>query len=130
MLRPDGSELPWLLEGPARAPMRQRPRLLELLLQHAHGRYLQLRLQIESADELATPRLHALRAWSPRFSYSRRYLPAVYREDEASADFLERFLANFEGLFTALEDRIAAASALFDVRTAPATLDWLASWSP
>jgi len=130
MLRPDGSELPWLLEGPGtRTDAASGRGCWELLLQHAHGRYLQLRLVIESADELATPRLHALRAWSPRFSYSRRYLPAVYREDEASADFLERFLANFEGLFTALEDRIAAASALFDVRTAPpATLDWLASW--
>jgi phage tail-like protein len=71
----------------------------------------------------------ALRAWKPRFSYAQRYLPAVYREDRASADFLERFLANFEGQFTALEDRIAAAAALFDVRSANSdTLDWLAGW--
>lgn len=130
MLRPDGSELPWVQDGPAaRTDAALGRGAWELLLQRARGRLLQLRIVLESADELATPRLFALRAWSPRFSYAQRYLPAVYREDEASADFLERFLANFEGLFTALEDRIAAASALFDVRSAPAaTLDWLAGW--
>lgn len=130
LLRPDGSELPWVQDGPAaRTDAALGRGSWELLLQRARGRYLQLRIGLQSADELATPRLFALRAWSPRFSYAQRYLPAVYREDEASADFLERFLANFEGLFTALEDRIAAASALFDVRSAPAaTLDWLAGW--
>lgn len=130
MLRPDGSELPWIQDGPAaHTDAAQGHGAWELLLQQARGRFLQLRLRLESADELATPRLFALRAWSPRFSYARRYLPAVYREDEASADFLERFLANFEGIFTALEDRIAAAPALFDVRSAPPeVLDWLAGW--
>ncbi|MBC5783435.1 hypothetical protein H8N03_10805 [Ramlibacter sp. USB13] len=130
VLRPDGSELPWLQDGPTvRTDAAHGRGAWELLLQRARGRYLQLHVVVDSADELATPRLFALRAWSPRFSYARRYLPAVYREDEASFDFLERFLANFEGMFTALEDRIAAAAALFDVRTAPAeTLDWLAGW--
>ena len=129
MLRPDGSELPWLLEGPgAVTDAAQGEGSWELLFQRATGRFLQIRLTL-SGDELATPRLVALRAWFPRFSYSQRYLPALYREDDTSADFLERFLANFEGLFTSLEDRIAGAAALFDVRTAPAdTLDWLGGW--
>lgn len=130
VLRPDGSELPWIQDGPgSHTDAAQGHGAWELLLQHARGRYLQLRLRLESADELASPRIFALRAWNPRFSYARRYLPAVYREDEASADFLERFLANFEGTFTALEDRIAGAPALFDVRSAPPeVLDWLAGW--
>jgi phage tail-like protein len=129
VLRPDGAELPWLLEGPgARTDAARGHGCWELLFQRARGRYMQLRLTL-SGDELGTPRLLALRAWYPRFSYARQYLPAVYRDDANSADFLERFLANFEGLFTSLEDRIAAASALFDVRSAPAaTLDWLAGW--
>ncbi len=129
VLRPDGAELPWLLDGPAAATDPARGSgCWELLFQRARGQFLQIRLTL-TGDELATPRLLALRAWYPRFSYARQYLPAVYREDEASADFLERFLANFEGIFTSLEDRIAAASALFDVRSAPAdTLDWLAGW--
>lgn len=129
VLRPDGSELPWLLDGPGTNTDPARGTgCWELLFQRAHGQFLQMRLTL-SGDELATPRLMALRAWYARFSYSRQYLPAVYREDDTSADFLERFLANFEGMFTSLEDRIAAASALFDVRSAPThTLDWLASW--
>ena len=129
VLRRDGSELPWLVDGPgARTDIAQGHGTWELLFQRARGRWLQLRLGFEG-NELATPRVVALRAWKPRFSYAQRYLPAVYREDATSADFLERFLANFEGQFTTLEDRIAAASALFDVRSAPAdTLDWLAGW--
>ena len=129
ILRPDGSELPWLLDGPgATTDPARGTGCWELLFQRARGQFLQIRITL-SGDELATPRLVALRAWYARFSYSRQYLPAVYRDDDASADFLERFLANFEGMFTSLEDRIAAASALFDVRSAPAdTLDWLAGW--
>ncbi|HEY0953887.1 MAG TPA: phage tail protein [Roseateles sp.] len=128
MLRAEGPELPWLLDAAPPTDAAAGKGSWELLFQQAHGRFLQLRLTL-AGDELATPRLMALRAWNPRFSYLREYLPALYREDEASADFLERFLANFEGMFTALEDRIVAATALFDVRTAPdATLDWLASW--
>jgi len=129
MLRREGSELPWLLDAPgARTDFAQGHGTWELLFQRAQGRWLQLRLGFEG-NELATPRIVALRAWRPRFSYAERYLPAVYREDATSASFLERFLANFEGQFTALEDRLAAATALFDVRSAPAeTLDWLAGW--
>lgn len=129
LLRPDGSELPWLIEGPGTTTDAARGHgTWELLLQGARGRWLQLRLTLQG-NELSTPRLTALRAWRPRFSYLQHYLPAAYREDVASADFLERFLANFEGQFTALEDRIATARALFDVRSAPTdTLDWLAGW--
>lgn len=129
LLRPDGSELPWLIDAPVLGTDPTHGHgTWELLLQRARGRWLQLRLSLEG-NELATPRVAALRAWRPRFSYLHRYLPAVYRDDAASADFLERFLALFEGGFTTLEDRIASASALFDVRSAPAeTLDWLAAW--
>src|SRR4029079_10197060 len=63
------------------------------------------------------------------FSYLSNYLPAVYREDPESASFLDRFLALFEGFFTSIEDRIAAAELLLDVRSAPPdALDWLAGF--
>jgi phage tail-like protein len=121
--RRDGSELPF-----APRPASPDAGSWELLLQRARGRYLQLKLTLEGNARL-TPRLRALRVYYPRFSYLEHYLPSVYREDKESAFFLDRFLANLEGFYTAIEDRIAAAQLLFDVRSAPAeTLDWLAHW--
>ncbi|RYY32206.1 MAG: hypothetical protein EOP59_19575, partial [Sphingomonadales bacterium] len=121
--RARGSELPF-----TPTPASANRGTFELLLQNARGRFLQLRLRI-TGDGRHTPRLRALRLYYPRFSYLERYLPAVYREDAASASFLDRFLANFEGTNTSIEDRIAAVQMLFDVRSAPAdALAWLASW--
>ena len=100
----------------------------ELLFQDAKDRFLQLRL-VFTGNGQKTPRISALRVYYPRFSYSENYLPSIYREDERSASFLDRFLANFEGFYTSIEDRISVAQMLFDVRSAPAeTLEWLAGW--
>lgn len=116
--RGDGSELPYV---------ETRYETWELLLQRAKGRYLQLRLELRG-DGRHTPNLRALRVYYPRFSYM-QYLPGVYREDREAAAFLDRFLANLEGFFTAIEDKIAAVQMLFDVRSTPQeTLDWLAGW--
>ncbi|WP_332879750.1 phage tail protein, partial [Massilia sp. S19_KUP03_FR1] len=120
---PAGSELPWRGEaGDAAAGT------WGTLLQGTHGRWLQIRITFQG-DGKQTPLLRGLRAWFPRFSYARQYLPPVYASDAAGADFLDRFLALFEGDLTRWEERIAAAQWLFDARTAPAaTLDWLAGW--
>jgi phage tail-like protein len=132
-LRSDGSEIPFLRarnagNGSRSACVTLGDGTWELLFQRARGRYLQLRVRL-SGDERATPRLRAMRAYYPRFSYLSNYLPSVYREDEHSASFLDRFLANLEGLHTTLEDKLASAQVLFDVRSAPhEALDWLASW--
>ena len=129
-LRTEGSELPWLRSEAARALRRDSGTgSWELLLQNARGRYLQLRLQLATHSGTGTPRLRALRVWSPRFSYSQRFLPAVYREEPTQANFLERWLANFESTFTQVEDRIATLQALFDARSTPYdALPWLAGW--
>lgn len=132
-LRGDGSELPFVGRLDRRSPAALKSRTdgkgtWELLFQRARGRYLQLRLRL-AGDERATPRLRALRAYYPRFSYLANYLPSVYREDDVSSSFLDRFLSNLEGTFTSVEDKIAAVQILFDVRSAPAdALDWLADW--
>jgi len=128
-LRADGAELPWLRAEAARRTRRETGTgTWELLLQNVRGRYLQLRLRL-SGNGTATPWLRALRVWYPRFSYAQRFLPAVFREDAVAGDFLERFLANPEGINTGLEGRIAQIQALFDPRCAPAeSLAWLAEW--
>ena len=100
----------------------------ELLFQQARGRYLQVQVTLQG-NERDTPALRAMRLYYPRFSYLEQYLPAIYREDANSASFLDRFLANLEGLHTNLEDKIANVQALFDLRSAPPeALDWLATW--
>jgi phage tail-like protein len=131
--RGDGSELPFLFQSLTSdeadsSRTTDSAGTWELLFQQARGRFLQLKLRLRGNAQ-TTPRLRALRAYYPRFSYLTHYLPAVYREQAASASFLDRFLANVEGFSTTLEDKIAAVQMLFDVRSAPPnTLAWLASW--
>lgn len=124
--RGDGPELPYYrpaIEGEA-----PHTGTWELLLQDVVGRYLEIRLTLEGTGR-TTPRLHALRVHYPRFSYLRQYLPAVYRDDTGSASFLERYLANVEGLYTTLEGKIEHVETLFDTRRIPGQyLDWLAGW--
>lgn len=125
-LRSGGAELPYY--QPAIDRPGARFGSWELLLQAVHGRYLQVELTLEGSGR-ATPRLSTLRVWYPRFSYLEHYLPAIYREEPQPADFLERWLANFEGFYTNLEDKIEQLPRLLDARTAPVeALDWLAGW--
>ena len=114
-LRRDGSEFPL-----SRPPRAERDGTWELLFQRARGRYLQVELTL-SGNERATPRVRALRAYYPRFSYLEQYLPGRVSRGRDSASFLDRFLANIEGFYTTIEDRIAAVQALFDVAARPAT---------
>ena len=91
-------------------------------------------------DGRASPELVALRAYAGRVSYRDRYLPALYREQvfgaeaerpgrATGADFLERFIDLFEGVFTNIEDRVAHAHLVTDVAACPAeALPWLGSW--
>jgi phage tail-like protein len=129
--RAEGSELPYARpfgylapDDPANAHLGT----FETLLAANNGQYLQLEVTLLS-DGRASPKVRALRAYYPRFSYLHKYLPAVYREDRTAADFLDRWLANPEGLLTAIEDRIAHAEVVLDAATAPPEfLEWLGGW--
>ncbi|GAC1361297.1 MAG: hypothetical protein NVSMB32_00020 [Actinomycetota bacterium] len=130
--RSDGAELPWYDPWPdLRLPDRSLPAgtgTWELLFQGIHGRYLEVELSLRGGGG-SSPALRALRAWYPRFSYRDHYLPAAYTEEDTPAGFLDRFLANFEGFYTGIEEHIEHSHLLLDARTAPPEdLQWLACW--
>jgi phage tail-like protein len=130
-MRVGGPELPYFDAFPRYATIAELPEntgTWELLFQRARGRFAQLRIVLKGNGR-TSPHLHAVRAYYPRFSYPRNYLPKVYQDDAGSADFLERMLANEEGFYTDIEGRINDVSLVFDPRAAPPeALDWLAGW--
>jgi phage tail-like protein len=136
--RSDGPELPWYDPW---ADLRETDGLRntdgqlpdhtgtwELLFQQVAGRYLELELTLQGNGR-STPLLRSVRAWYPRFSYATNYLPAIYPASDSPDAFLDRFLANFEGFYTATEERIEHSALLLDARsTLAADLPWLARW--
>ncbi|WP_218510747.1 phage tail protein [Variovorax sp. dw_308] len=53
----------------------------------------------------------------------------VYRPKATPSDFLSRMVANYEGVLTTLEDRVASAHVLTHPATVPEPqLDWLGAW--
>lgn len=54
---------------------------------------------------------------------------AVFQPQSSPADFTARMLANFEGVLTQIEDRVANAHLLSDPQGVPGeSLEWLAGW--
>lgn len=120
--------------------------LYEVLLQRSGGENRRLTgaffdlVVVAAGDGRHSPCLRAIRIYSPRFCYQDQYLPALFHQtmvsDEADVaampsppDFRERLLANFEGMLTPIENRVAAAEYLLDPNAAPAsTLPWLFSY--
>ena len=108
-------------------------------MRRIEGRYLWLCVELVG-DSQVTPEVAAVRAYSQRFSYRDRYLPALYREELAGPDadaagpatppdFLERLLTLFEGPLTQLETKVAGSWLLTDPGATPdAALSWLGAW--
>lgn len=104
-----------------------KPNPKDAFLEEAEGRYLWVRIELVG-DADSSPRVDAFRAYFPRQSYL-RHLPAIYRENERSAAFLERFLSVFESVFVDVEEDIGAATRYLDGDGIPAEhLSWLGDW--
>lgn len=98
----------------------------DFLIRQPAGRYLYLRLRLESQDGSATPRVRRVRIDFPRAT-SLDLLPAIYRQDTDSADFTARFLALFDASIADLDNAIERAPALLDAGGVPDdVLPWLA----
>lgn len=97
------------------------------LLQEAQGRYLWLKIDI-TGSEVSSPILKRIRLYFPGFSCL-QYLPQAYQEDQHSSDFLDRFLAIFETMFSDMEEKVQGMPRFFDVDIVPVSfIKWLASW--
>ena len=99
----------------------------DALLDDAEGRFLWVRLELVG-NEFSAPGVRRFRAYFPRQSYL-RHLPGVYREDERSAAFLERYLSVFESTFVDIEEEIGRTNRYIDPTGIPAAhLPWLGEW--
>jgi phage tail-like protein len=108
-------------------------------LRDLRGRWLHLRLHLVGNGR-QSPAIAAVRIYGARFSFVRRYLPELYRDEDVfdrtrtgaatSHDFLERFVDLFESELTPWEDKAASARVLMHPSSCPAdALPWLASFS-
>jgi len=103
------------------------PNPRDALLEDAVGRYLWLRVEL-SGSERSSPTLAALRAYFPRKSYL-RHLPELFRDEEESHDFLERFLSVFESTFVDATEEFEGVTRYLDPEGVPPEyLDWLEGW--
>ena len=99
----------------------------DALVEVSPGRYMGLKIDFhrEGTECLLLKRV---KIYYPRLSYL-RYLPAVYQEEGASKEFLERFLSIFESVLHGSDDTIYKIPTYLDPKAAPEDFyPWLASW--
>jgi phage tail-like protein len=103
-------------------------RMLRFLLDGARGTHLWLKLAFECPAGASPVSMLSLRVRYPDRSWLDD-LPAIYREDEASAAQLRRFLAPIEALYGDLDETIDSLPGRIDPSTASDEwLPWLLEW--
>jgi phage tail-like protein len=103
----------------------------DCLVRSASARYLSLRLTLIGPGD-RTPALDAVSVFYPRRS-SVSLLPAVFRSEPETADFLDRFVSITDTLTARVEATLDALPSYVDPAAAPAEPDrdflgWLGSW--
>lgn len=81
------------------------------------GRFLWLRLELVGGGN-SSPEIEEVRLEFPRISL-RRYLPAAFGTEPASADFTDRFLSLFDTTLRSVEAQIDQQATWFDPDTTP-----------
>ncbi|MCI3920975.1 phage tail protein [Paenibacillus sp. TRM 82003] len=99
----------------------------DALLFDTKGRYLWLIVEL-IGSEAHTPILRGIQAHFPRETYVND-LPAVFQQDRASKDFLDRYLSLFQTLMEETDERIAQVPRSFDPEASSGkSLRWLLGW--
>jgi phage tail-like protein len=107
----------------------------DCLVRSGGGRFLWLKLEFRGNSKV-TPRIDSIEIEFPRISL-RRFMPAVFGEEPASADLTDRFLALFDTTMRSIESKLDAQARYYDPMSTPADRDaksgtdflsWLASW--
>jgi phage tail-like protein len=91
---------------------------LSFLLDNLPDTSIWLRVRCRFLPGSEPPRVTALRVFYPERSYL-DFLPALYREDRASAAQLRRFLAPVEALFDEIDEQVDSLPGKIDPRSAP-----------
>jgi phage tail-like protein len=101
----------------------------DVLLTGANGRYIRFKIELISDEAgINTPLISSLKVYFPRDSYL-RYLPETFRENEASREFLERFLSLFETFMSCSEEQVYDFTQYLDPQAVPGGfIPWLSSW--
>lgn len=114
--------------GQPRGPAGPKEETLDFPVGSPPGRFLWLRVRL-GGDGFASPVVSKIAVRSPRRSYL-EHLPAVFSEDEAGREFLERFLAVVQADWEPLEEVADRPDRLFAPATAPVgMLDAMAGWA-
>lgn len=101
--------------------------LPEALIQINRGRYLWLKIEA-FGNGTDTPEITGIDIFGPRRSQL-DYLPAPFREDPESADFLDRFLSLQDVFFAEALARFDTLGAILrPVAAPPEFLNWLGGW--
>ncbi len=111
------------------APYRVRLELnpADALLYDVRGQYLWFWAELLGQGS-ETPEIRTVRIDFPMESWS-KYLPAVYRQDPASQDFLERYLGVFQSVYQDMEREIRISASYLDLGTENEEfLRWMAGW--
>lgn len=107
----------------------------DCLVRSGGGRFLWLKLELRGNGKV-TPQIDSVEIEFPRISL-RRYLPAVFGEEPASADFTDRFLSLFDTTLRSIEIKIDQQARYYDPASTPDKRDpktgidflsWLGSW--
>jgi phage tail-like protein len=94
---------------------------LRVLLDELPETHLRMRIRFRAAAAAVPPRLKSLSVFYPEHSYL-EFLPAIYRENVASAAAMRRFLAPVEALFDEIDATIDELPRRIDPSTAPPSL--------